>query len=656
MATSLDRLPPELLLRVFLFASQTPPPRILLDLSLVCRTFYDLLVPHNTATDNSVWKAAVETSLHECTPTTLLNDSTYQSFVRRLIALSSSPAPPSTPITFRRFHSEHLNTSTHGPFPLTTAQKLRRRLEKPKSYGKKGGRDYPIHEIHTCPLPPLLPNTKRTFDFVHTCTEASRPHDGYVYMSTSPHSTHFIFSDDPREPFLNTDFHFGRGVLHSGPGYPITIIPDIPADSFETLADHRAWAHQSLHSDPDLVLHPDVDHIFIASATNLTTGNTWDLTPLELPIAPHPDAGINEFRSAGTYLSICDDPGPSSLHSPTLTCVHTSGTYWSHPLRPAPNSTPDNDGLRMTSSTIAFASRRYQTPTGKRAHFKIYLFSTRTGDLIRTLTLPQEGLRGGLDHTDAWCSFAISDTHVLATIGGHNTREKRWQYPELLVWELRGSGTAPSWTARLPKEWSEKEDTYVTVSPDGMRACVAAAWSCGIWDLVTKRCIGVWNVPDGKTIYDVLERRDFGRPDRMMDTSWNGMWVGYRDVREGGEEKQGETVATGVAFFVADVFRELFEYYGKEGGEFNSNPDGGDVAVVEEVQGQEWRVAPEWKVNSDGVWVRTAKSDYRPYHGNLWNTILASSDDVDDLESDGDGADTEWDSDVEGLAGSEEEP
>ena len=95
---------------------------------------------------------------------------------------------------------------------------------------------------------------------------------------------------------------------------------------------------------------------------------------------------------------------------------------------------------------------------------------------------------------------------------------------------------------------------------------------------------------------------------------------------------------------------------GRKVGEFNSNPDGGDVAVVEEVQGQEWRVAPEWKVNSDGVWVRTAKSDYRPYHGNLWNTILASSDDVDDLESDGDGADTEWDSDVEGLAGSEEEP
>ena len=162
----------------------------------------------------------------------------------------------------------------------------------------------------------------------------------------------------------------------------------------------------------------------------------------------------------------------------------------------------------------------------------------------------------------------------------------------------------------LPADWKENEDTYVGFSMDGMRAFVAGAWSLVVYDMVKKKCEGVWSVPDGKRVYDVLDRRDFRRPPRVRDLSFNGMWVGYKDV----DGKDGRTVARGVGFLVGDVFREFVKCARREDMCFENDPDG-----AEEVEGDGGK--PKWRVE-DGVWVCDVEGVERPYHKNLFKSFL----------------------------------
>ena len=372
----LDTLPPEILLHIFRYVADLGTPQTLLNLTAVCRTFHSLLVPSHIATDKIVWKSAIHAFLGAAAPCTLLDDRTYQSFCRRMIQLHrpASTAPNTPPTSFRRTKpSDNFFTSSHGPSPPKTAQKLLR-----LSYKNSRNPAYPTHKILTCPLPSLLPGTERQYDFLHTCTEAARPLEGHCYMSTAPRSATFIFGEDPRTPWYHSlPYLFGRGTLNSGAGYPLAALPiGATRRNFESSEQYLLWARQSLHSDPDLILHPGQTYTQVVSVTNTTNHNTWNLhalslSPPETPATPDSDT-IYEFRSCGEYLTFCEDPGAQPESPPLLSCLHTSGKHWTTRLGSEQQSgyTHENDGLRMNTSLIAIASRRCHTLHETRAHMK----------------------------------------------------------------------------------------------------------------------------------------------------------------------------------------------------------------------------------------------------------------------------------------------
>ncbi|KAL7275925.1 hypothetical protein RUND412_001118 [Rhizina undulata] len=302
-----------------------------------------------------------------------------------------------------------------------------------------------------------------------------------------------------------------------------------------------------------------------------------------------------EFRSCGDKLIVCDDR--SGKRESTVSCFvgripgssseeDDKNSKSKGKQKEAPPSEPswqrrmyirgatpsddyflDNDGLAMNSTVVAYATRRHVFPANPRgtqskerfrAVMEFHILSLETGETIKILNLSQEE-RFVRPRFYMWCSFALGDNALFASIGGQGAATERpgeeigWSVPtrrygygNVFVWDLGKEGdlrktgfgeddgsdemeieyVKPSSKIPLPSSWAEV-DKYLTLSRDGRWLGVSAEWGMAVWDLVKKKFEGVWKVGDA----DSMEMdRVYRNRDDAENMPWNGVWVKYRDV------------------------------------------------------------------------------------------------------------------------------
>ncbi|KAI5776856.1 hypothetical protein EDC01DRAFT_636338 [Geopyxis carbonaria] len=583
-------LPPEILHRIICFAAASSPPSLLATLHQTSRTLHGILSSPSRALDRAIWQPVAHSLLGACTPPAppALDGGQWQRFVRRIWALARAPQDTDT------FHvageGATLGTSELGPFPAERWQ---------LDWG-------PRLAAARC-MPRVPAGARRELDFLHSSTEASRNATRVPYCAVGG-GAFAVFSDHPHE-FALTPGTFERGFVRLDGGPAALGRHAASGEAVARLAGAtaapglNAWLRTATHSDADLVLHAEpvadtedayggqphvarVDRLAVVDGA-AAVECTWDLSAsggwhgLDLAPTPLPPAITTwstwEFRSAGSYLAVCADHNGAG--ESTLSCFTpaSAAPHWQRRLDSAsPPGFHDNDGLRMTSTLIAYATRSIVTPERAPLHARctFQLFSTATGELVRTLTLPQESRLVSRD-VCAWTSLSLSDSLLAATVGGlhistaSHGQPARYQYPHILVWSLVDRDAPhdydtraqpPTWTLPLPRGWAAAADTYTALSPCGRYLGASQAWVCAVWDVRAKRRVAAWRVPGARRY-----RAESGdAPWRVL--GWNGLWVKFRDVWDA----QGETVHGMVYLSARQVRRAL-------GGECpDSDADDGD--------------------------------------------------------------------------------
>lgn len=196
----------------------------------------------------------------------------------------------------------------------------------------------------------------------------------------------------------------------------------------------------------------------------------------------------------------------------------------------------DNDGISVNSSIVAYSTRRHiypgNTHDSHKAVMEFHILSLRTGDTIKVLNLADEE-RAIAQRCWMWCSFALGDGILVASLGGLGAaisreeedgpwagigRRKRYGYENLFVWDLGDESSSPK-TAQVgafrgetelesrsllvsprgripvPQGWGEV-DKYVVLSGCGRFLGVCAEWKMAVWDLEQKTFEGLWRVKD----------------------------------------------------------------------------------------------------------------------------------------------------------------
>ncbi|KAI5837322.1 hypothetical protein DFP73DRAFT_568407 [Morchella snyderi] len=318
-----------------------------------------------------------------------------------------------------------------------------------------------------------------------------------------------------------------------------------------------------------------------------------------------------EFKSCGKHLIICDDN--SGRRASTVNCfagsVPTgaeedlnqnhrsmcsdnslrwqrrmvvkgndgrSGEYWL-----------DNDGISMNSNVVAYSTRRHVIPLAGRpdrysykAVMEFHILSVQTGDTIKILNLAEEE-RDIADRCYMWCSFAIGDGVLVASLGGLGPtvrrddddgmwagigRRKKYGYENLFVWDLGDESSlddppqvgvfkgeteaeanallvAPRSRIPTPQGWGEL-DKYITISGCGRYLGVCAEWKMAIWDMEQKTFEGLWRVGDADHLevdsINIIHERDVynRRDDECL--AWNGLWIKWRDVIDAPDPSSSE--------------------------------------------------------------------------------------------------------------------
>ncbi|KAF3908761.1 hypothetical protein ABW21_db0202181 [Orbilia brochopaga] len=235
----------------------------------------------------------------------------------------------------------------------------------------------------------------------------------------------------------------------------------------------------------------------------------------------------------------------------------------------------DQDGLALNSKTAVYATR-------KKVFYRLIRDQPVGADVIRNLSCMEFhvlSLENGqtlsildLDHEKrvltpsepwyGWVSFVVSDTHLLACVGGnvHSDsgaehepdtvamtwkEERRYGREEVFVWPLDGTPFERQNLSLPPEErkilptgrlgvgfnghrwW--RRDRYLCLSRDGRFLCVSAKYDLIVWDLwdVKKQPIHYFYDKDDGTL---KIGADGYLATTLDNVAWNGIWLQYRDV------------------------------------------------------------------------------------------------------------------------------
>lgn len=429
------------------------------------------------------------------------------------------------------------------------------------------------------------PGARRVIDFIHAGTEGMRIElPGAPYVGADAPGAFFTFSDDPMiwndmPGNLEKGFIVGGkagddrgGMLVTGGVMDIRewMAKRTEIEEVVDMDDFSNWVKSCIHSDANLKLVPKVVKravgifgeqtrtIIIERVVRYSMPNvvdkTWELGNTVWggdPSTNHnganwPSPWTNnsswEFRSAGDYLAICDDNDGQKVS--TVTCFASgicTTPLWQRKMEGQDKDIQgqprdffyDNDGIRMNSAFVAYASRLKRTtinPTGdtNRSIMEFLLLSTETGVILRVLNIPQEDRPQKIDRglgLCAWCSFSVSESLLVATVGGRTSnvdRTAKYQYPEVFIWDLAAPlrSSSPIYAISLPEDWYASQESFTALSADGRWLGVQVGWEMSVWDLETRTNVGVWRLCGadrymGEDMWDITERV----------SSSNSLWV-----------------------------------------------------------------------------------------------------------------------------------
>lgn len=569
------RLPPEIILRIISFVARLGVPSDLARLRATSTTFYFLLNDTGRSIEQTIWRGAATALLGAYTPRTLTLEPSWQEFVKRTWRISKSSKAivghdndEKCPI--RRFkETNQLFTTNDGPFPQPSAL----------SWGDVE-RAPELQVSLLCPGP-IPDGARRVIDFVHSGTEGSRGVSESGFCGADA-GAFFTYTIDPRHWLhlgdrlsLNKGFVLGGRAGDKRDAMPVIANVMDVSDTVIRLSDEESlvephgfgeWARSCVHSDANLCLVPKlmklartevgmvevvIRRVVRYSAPGVVDklwdleDMTWEGTHLTARSEAHGLPWTNgsnwEFRSAGDFLVICDDN--NSRGASTITCFASGKCrtpLWQRTMdgqiadnlgRPHPFFY-DNDGIRMNSALVAYACRLKASAsdprdvTVNRNVMEFILLSTETGRTLRVLSIPQEDRpqkREGAVGLCAWCSFSLSESVLVATLGGRTPSTAAYHFFEAFVWDLTmpySLSSSPTYTIHLPEIWELQEQSWTALSPDGRWLGIQAGWDIGVWDLETRSQVGIWRMAKAEK-YErspVLDPRD-------SVYGWSSLWV-----------------------------------------------------------------------------------------------------------------------------------
>ncbi|KAK6519022.1 hypothetical protein TWF281_003711 [Arthrobotrys megalospora] len=242
-----------------------------------------------------------------------------------------------------------------------------------------------------------------------------------------------------------------------------------------------------------------------------------------------------------------------------------------HPDFPStrPSYFLDNDGLSLNSKVIVYAARKKvfflldannvavgDVSAQALTCMEFHIIAIENGQTINILDLEHETRTLGIfEGWYGWASFVISDTHLMATVGGnvHDSqgaeheddhvartwvRGNRYGREEVFIWPL----DVPDQNLSLPPEqrkilptgrlgigfngyrWWQR-DRFLSLSRDGRFLAVSSKYTLVVWDLWLGDSKGVIYYFDGQS--NGLQGYGLSR---VADVACNGIWVQYRDI------------------------------------------------------------------------------------------------------------------------------
>ncbi|KAK6524113.1 hypothetical protein TWF694_005776 [Orbilia ellipsospora] len=241
-----------------------------------------------------------------------------------------------------------------------------------------------------------------------------------------------------------------------------------------------------------------------------------------------------------------------------------------------PDSRPgyflDNDGLSLNSKVVVYATRKkvfysldsdsaIVEETGRSLScMEFHVLSLENGQTINILDLEYEKrVIGSTESWYGWVSFVVSDTHLMATVGGnvHSSQgaenesdvlartwgeNNRYGREEIFVWPLdvpdQNLTLAPDErkifpTGRLGIGFNQhrwwRRTRFLALSRDGQFLTASSKYDLIVWDL--------WNVKTPPIHYN-FDKTEGGlkiAPDGYPlpttdDVAYNGLWLQFRDV------------------------------------------------------------------------------------------------------------------------------
>ncbi|CUS07398.1 unnamed protein product [Tuber aestivum] len=396
---------------------------------------------------------------------------------------------------------------------------------------------------------------------------------------------------------------FGKSLLHSDAN--LRLVPRLVKKQVEVAAVERLAMVRSDKSEVvvnmEWKMPGSIRDLSLDSATTLEPDEMWDDNAGDVKVCW-------EFRSCGAYLIVCDDN--SGRRASTVSCfagrvpkgsnssakpspsTPASCAKWQRRMvvKPSVSSAEywlDNDGLAINSSVCAYSTRRHIMPAAGsgperyRAVMEFHLLSLITGDTVKILNLAEEE-RDIIRQCYMWCSFALGDGILVASVGGlgstarltgedgywaHTGARRRYGYDNVFVWDL-GSGpdpaqdvmlaagpfrgdikgeahmTRPASRIPVPQGWGDL-DKYIVLSGCGRYLGVTAGWKTAVWDLEERSFVGVWRAEGTSSLSSSEDEFP----------AWNGLWIKWRDVTYPENASDPVLIASDVSYLSARDLR-----------------------------------------------------------------------------------------------------
>ncbi|KAF3290353.1 hypothetical protein TWF132_006921 [Orbilia oligospora] len=263
------------------------------------------------------------------------------------------------------------------------------------------------------------------------------------------------------------------------------------------------------------------------------------------------------LKSGGFILDLASAAPVHSLEHPDLD-------------RGRPSYFLDNDGLTLNSKVVVYATRKKVFYTLSYDNtimlegsgqsltcMEFHVIAIETGHTINILDLEHETRTLELYGASwyGWASFVMSDTHLIATVGGHIhedqgaeqmensiaptwTRDDRYGREEVFIWPLdtpnQNMSLAPEErkifpTGRLAVGFNKHKwwhrDRYLSLSRDGRFLAASSKYTLVVWDLWLGDQDGVVHYFEQYT--NGLQGYEISK---AGDVAWNGIWLQYRDI------------------------------------------------------------------------------------------------------------------------------